>query len=70
MFIHINHCVKTSDLESLSLAFSQGVPVDVQDRYFKTPLMIACSIINLEVARFLISLGLGVTHKLAIEGAG
>ncbi|CAL8361459.1 unnamed protein product [Gadus morhua 'NCC'] len=63
VFIHINHCVKTSDLESLSLAFSQGVPVDVQDRYYKTPLMTACSIINLEVARFLISMGADVNSR-------
>ncbi|CAL8243555.1 unnamed protein product [Lota lota] len=63
VFVHINYCVKTSDLESLSLAFSQGVPVDVQDRYFKTPLMTACSSVNLEMARFLIFMGADVNSQ-------
>lgn len=57
IYVNINYCVKIGDLESLSLAFSQNVPVDVQDRYFKTPLMTACSSGNYEVSRYLISLG-------------
>ncbi|XP_036811164.1 ankyrin repeat and EF-hand domain-containing protein 1 [Oncorhynchus mykiss] len=61
IYININYCVKTGDLESLSLAFSQGVPVDVKDCYYKTPLMTACGSGNYEVAKFLISLGADVT---------
>ncbi|XP_041721886.1 ankyrin repeat and EF-hand domain-containing protein 1 [Coregonus clupeaformis] len=60
VYININDCVKTGDLESLSLAFSQGVPVDVKDRFYKTPLMTACSSGNYEVAHFLLNLGADV----------
>ncbi|KAL2098566.1 hypothetical protein ACEWY4_005046 [Coilia grayii] len=60
IFININYCVKIGDTESLSLAFSNNVPVDVQDRYFKTPLMAACSSGNYEVVEYLIGLGADV----------
>lgn len=56
-FVNINHCVKRGDLESLSLALSQAVPVDVKDRFYKTPLMTACSSGNYEVVKFLIGQG-------------
>ncbi|XP_058605134.1 ankyrin repeat and EF-hand domain-containing protein 1 isoform X1 [Onychostoma macrolepis] len=55
-YSNIHYCVKTGDLESLSLAFTQQVPVDVKDQFFKTPLMTACSCGNYKVAKFLISL--------------
>ncbi|XP_047243167.1 ankyrin repeat and EF-hand domain-containing protein 1a isoform X1 [Girardinichthys multiradiatus] len=57
IYININYCVTNGDLESLDLAFSQGVPVDVQDEYYKTPLMEACSSGNYEVAQYLLSKG-------------
>ncbi|XP_041927269.1 ankyrin repeat and EF-hand domain-containing protein 1 [Alosa sapidissima] len=60
IYVNINYCVKIGDLESLSLAFSRNVPVDIQDRYYKTPLMIACSSGNYGVARYLVSLGANV----------
>ncbi|KAM6980516.1 ankyrin repeat and EF-hand domain-containing protein 1 [Aplochiton taeniatus] len=60
IYININYCVKTGDLESLGLAFSQRVPVDVKDRFYKTPLMAACGTGNIEVARFLLGLGADV----------
>ncbi|KAK2879042.1 hypothetical protein Q8A67_019833 [Cirrhinus molitorella] len=56
IYTNINYCVKTGDLESLSLAFIQKVPVDVKDQFFKMPLMTACSCGNYRVAKFLISL--------------
>ncbi|XP_035260397.1 ankyrin repeat and EF-hand domain-containing protein 1 isoform X2 [Anguilla anguilla] len=59
-FVDINHCVKRGDLESLSLALSQSVPVDVTDRFYKTPLMTACSSGNYQVAKFLIGQGADV----------
>uniref|UniRef100_A0A8C1WM80 Ankyrin repeat and EF-hand domain containing 1b n=1 Tax=Cyprinus carpio TaxID=7962 RepID=A0A8C1WM80_CYPCA len=55
-YTNIHYCVKTGDLESLSLAFTQQVPVDVKDQFFKTPLMTACSCGNYQVAKFLILL--------------
>ncbi|XP_070705878.1 ankyrin repeat and EF-hand domain containing 1a [Pempheris klunzingeri] len=57
IFININYCVKSGDLESLDLAFSQGIPVDVHDQFYKTPLMMACSSGNYEVAQYLLSRG-------------
>ncbi|KAG7453785.1 ankyrin repeat and EF-hand domain-containing protein 1, partial [Solea senegalensis] len=60
IFVNINYCVKSGDLESLDLAFSQGVPVDVQDEFYKTPLMVACSNGNYEVAQYLLSRGADV----------
>ncbi|XP_071334709.1 ankyrin repeat and EF-hand domain containing 1a isoform X2 [Trachinotus anak] len=60
VYVNINYCVKSGDLESLDLAFSQGVPVDVQDQFYKTPLMVACSSGNLEVAQYLLSRGADV----------
>ncbi|XP_052009395.1 ankyrin repeat and EF-hand domain-containing protein 1 [Xyrauchen texanus] len=60
VYTNIHYCVKTGDLESLSLAFTQHVPVDVKDRFFKTPLMTACSCGNYQVAKFLIALGANI----------
>ncbi|XP_050989938.1 ankyrin repeat and EF-hand domain-containing protein 1 [Labeo rohita] len=56
IYTNINYCVKTGDLESLSLAFIQKVPVDIKDQFFKTPLMTACICGNYRVAKFLLSL--------------
>lgn len=55
VFISINYCVKSGDQESLDFAFSHGVPVDVKDPFYKTPLMVACSSGNYEVAKYLLS---------------
>uniref|UniRef100_A0A3B4ZY75 Ankyrin repeat and EF-hand domain containing 1 n=1 Tax=Stegastes partitus TaxID=144197 RepID=A0A3B4ZY75_9TELE len=60
VYININYSVKSGDLESLDLAFSQGVPVDVHDEFYKTPLMVACSSGNYEVAQYLLSHGADV----------
>ncbi|XP_017287874.2 ankyrin repeat and EF-hand domain-containing protein 1a [Kryptolebias marmoratus] len=60
VYININYCVKSGNLETLDLAFSQGVPVDVQDEYYKTPLMVACSSGNVEVVQYLLSQGADV----------
>lgn len=56
-YININYCVKAGDIESLKMAFSQKVPVDVMDCFYKTPLMTACASGNYEVAKFLLNLG-------------
>ncbi|KAI4903603.1 hypothetical protein NFI96_013569 [Prochilodus magdalenae] len=57
IYTDINYCIKTGDLESLCLAFSQQVPVDVKDRFYKTPLMTACSSGSYQMAEFLVKLG-------------
>ncbi|KAM9354901.1 ankyrin repeat and EF-hand domain-containing protein 1 [Pholidichthys leucotaenia] len=63
VYLNINYFVKSGDLESLDLAFSQGVPVDVQDQFYKTGLMVACSSGNYEVAQYLLSKGADVNAR-------
>ncbi|KAM3863875.1 ankyrin repeat and EF-hand domain-containing protein 1-like [Diretmus argenteus] len=63
VYVNINYCVKSGDLESLDFAFSQGVPVDVKDKFYKTPLMAACSSGNYEVAQYLLGLGADVNAR-------
>ncbi|XP_060908571.1 ankyrin repeat and EF-hand domain-containing protein 1a isoform X1 [Labrus mixtus] len=60
VYVNINYCVKSGDLESLNLAFNQGVPVDVKDQFYKTPLMAACASGNYEVAQYLLTHGADV----------
>ncbi|XP_048063114.1 ankyrin repeat and EF-hand domain-containing protein 1a [Megalobrama amblycephala] len=60
IYINMNYCAKTGDIESLRLALSQKVPVDVKDRFYKTPLMAACASGNHEVAKFLLDNGADV----------
>lgn len=57
VYVNVNYCVKNGDLESLDLALRQGVPVDVQDSFYKTPLMVACSSGNYEMVQYLLSRG-------------
>lgn len=57
VYVNVNSCVRTNDLESLDQAFSEGVPVDVQDEFYKTPLMVACSTGSYETAQYLLSKG-------------
>lgn len=57
IYTNINRCVRTGDFESLCLAFSQRLPVDIRDHFYKTPLMAACSCGSYEMAEFLITLG-------------
>ncbi|XP_051500684.1 ankyrin repeat and EF-hand domain-containing protein 1-like isoform X2 [Myxocyprinus asiaticus] len=60
IYININYCVKTGDIESLKLALNQKVPVDVKDCFYKTPLMAACASGNYEVAKILLDNGADV----------
>ncbi|XP_017331642.1 ankyrin repeat and EF-hand domain-containing protein 1 isoform X2 [Ictalurus punctatus] len=60
VYTNINRCVRSGDFESLCLAFSQRLPVDIRDRFYKTPLMAACSSGSYEMAEFLITLGADV----------
>lgn len=62
IYTDINHCVRTGDFESLCLAFSQSLPVDIRDRFYKTPLMTACSSGSYAMAKFLITLGYRAQH--------
>ena len=48
---------KRGDLHTLLDAFRRGLPVDVRDKYFKTPLMVAAAKGDLTTARFLLGCG-------------
>ncbi|XP_032151316.1 ankyrin repeat and EF-hand domain-containing protein 1 [Sapajus apella] len=59
-FSNINIITKTGDLASLKKAFESGIPVDMKDNYYKTPLMTACASGNIDVVKFLLEKGANV----------
>ncbi|NXQ72793.1 ANKE1 protein, partial [Quiscalus mexicanus] len=56
----INYLVREGDFVSLQRAFDQGVPVDMKDKYYKTPLMVACASGNIVLVEFLLEKGADV----------
>ncbi|GCC33519.1 ankyrin repeat and EF-hand domain containing 1a isoform X1 [Chiloscyllium punctatum] len=54
VYTNINYAARAEDMQSLKKAFIQGVPVDVQDKFFTTPLMAACADGNYALAKYLI----------------
>ncbi|XP_032911418.1 ankyrin repeat and EF-hand domain-containing protein 1 isoform X3 [Catharus ustulatus] len=56
----INYLVKKRDFVSLQKAFDAGVPVDIKDKYYKTPLMVACASGNIVLVEFLLEKGADV----------
>jgi ankyrin repeat protein len=59
-FVHISNAAYHGDLHTLLDAFKCGLPVDIRDKYFKTPLMVAAANGDLATCRFLISCGCDV----------
>ena len=53
----MNEAAKFGDFDTLRSSLEKGVPVDVRDKYYKTPLMTACSQGNYKMASFLIDSG-------------
>ena len=56
-FVNIIHAAHNGDLHTLLDAFKRGLPVNVTDKYKKTPLMIAASNGDIDTCRFLLSCG-------------
>ncbi|XP_041062715.1 ankyrin repeat and EF-hand domain-containing protein 1a [Carcharodon carcharias] len=54
VYTSINYAARAEDMQSLKRAFFQGVPVDVQDKFFTTPLMAACADGNFTLAKYLV----------------
>ena len=53
----MSDATKHKDLETLKDALARGMDIDIRDKFYKTPLMIACADANIEVARFLVERG-------------
>ncbi|XP_027416115.1 ankyrin repeat and EF-hand domain-containing protein 1 isoform X2 [Bos indicus x Bos taurus] len=60
VFSNINFITKAGDLASLKKAFESGIPVDMKDNYYKTPLMTACATGNIDAVKFLLEKGANV----------
>lgn len=57
VYIHMNEAIKYNDLESIKSALRQGYLIDQMDRYYKTPLMLACLEGNIDTVKFLVEQG-------------
>ncbi|XP_026566177.1 ankyrin repeat and EF-hand domain-containing protein 1 [Pseudonaja textilis] len=62
-YANINYLAKEGDLSSIKKAFEAGVPVDIRDHFYKTPLMAACASGNMEAVQFLLEKGASVNAK-------
>ncbi|NXJ75116.1 ANKE1 protein, partial [Trogon melanurus] len=60
VYMNINYLVRAGDILSLQKAFEEGVPVDIKDKYYKTPLMVACASGNVDVVQYLLEKGADV----------
>ena len=56
-YVSLSDAVKFGDLESIKVAINNGTPVNQRDKYYKTPLMIACLHGKIEVAQSLLNMG-------------
>ncbi|NWI56700.1 ANKE1 protein, partial [Calyptomena viridis] len=59
-YMDINYLVRAGDIVSLQKAFDEGVPVDIKDKYYKTPLMVACANGKIVLAQYLLEKGADV----------
>lgn len=53
----MNEAAKFGDFDTLKASLENGAPVDVRDKYYKTPLMTACSQGNFKMASYLLENG-------------
>jgi hypothetical protein len=60
MFVNLSNAANTGDVNTLLKAFKRGLPVDIRDKYFKTPLMVAASNGDIDTCKFLITCGADV----------
>lgn len=56
-FVNMNEAAKFGDFDTLKSTIEKGTPVDVRDKYYKTPLITACSQGNFRMALFLLENG-------------
>ena len=59
-FVGVTNAVFHGDLHTVLDAFKRGLPVDIRDKYFKTPLMVAAANGDLKAVKFLLQCGCDV----------
>ncbi|NWI91005.1 ANKE1 protein, partial [Pitta sordida] len=59
-YMDVNYLVRAGDIVSLQKAFDEGVPIDIKDKYYKTPLMVACASGNIVLVQYLLEKGADV----------
>ncbi|XP_051831881.1 ankyrin repeat and EF-hand domain-containing protein 1 isoform X1 [Antechinus flavipes] len=62
VYCDINYITKAGDLASLKKAFEAGIPVDMKDKFHRTPLMAACECGNIDAVKFLLERGANVNE--------
>ncbi|CAF1125757.1 unnamed protein product [Adineta steineri] len=62
-YINICDAAYRGDLNTMLNAFKRGVPVDITDKFMKTPLMVACSHGDIKTVQFLLTCGAEVNRS-------
>lgn len=56
-FVNVVNAAHKGDLHTLLDAFKRGLPVDIRDKYYKTPLMVSAANGDMATCRFLLTCG-------------
>ena len=56
-YVNLSDAVKFGDLESIKVAINNGTPVNQRDKYYKTPIMVACLHGRITVVQSLLNMG-------------
>ena len=59
-FVNVCNAAHNGDLHTLLNAFKRGLPVDIRDKYFKTPLMVSAINGDVDTCKFLLACGADV----------
>ncbi|CAF0882998.1 unnamed protein product [Adineta ricciae] len=61
-YINLCDAAYRGDLQTMLDAFKRGVPVDITDKFMKTPLMVACAHGDIKTVQFLLTCGAQVNR--------
>ena len=56
-YINVTEAIKHRDIDTLKDAFSDGRSIDVRDKYYKTPLMVAAGTGSVNMVKFMLDRG-------------